>query len=419
MIVRWQGPPDADPSAPPAPPATTQPAEPAAAQPAPPAPDEPASAWVNAMLDNLLATGNRIADLPLFMIFGGVACFGAIALGLIALLCRGGRRPRLRRLLRVLVALLAVLAVAVAVDHKLVGIQRQLGDIRDRMSRDAMSRLASPGVGQGASRQAWLFDLPAARADIERQFGSAQVLPTACDDATDVVQIRLADPLVKCWLAVIDLAHPGLEICLGTNVDRKSLTSRFARDNGCSVAINGEAGRSPDANSGFGEWIGNLIDRGKPILLQDSDKRPFLAFSRENRATYSPAAVVDREVTPEKFNCIWGRIDAIVGGQVITADSRNRQPRTTMGIDREGRRLYLLVADGRQPGHSIGLTRAEVGRLMAAFGAHDGMLCDEGGSSCIYLAALGGIANTPSDNHGQERPTYTHFGVRLAPPPGQ
>ena len=38
---------------------------------------------------------------------------------------------------------------------------------------------------------------------------------------------------------------------------------------------------------------------------------------------------------------------------------------------------------------------------------------DEGGSSCIYLKKFGGIVNSPSDNAGEERPTYTHFGIHL------
>ncbi len=61
----------------------------------------------------------------------------------------------------------------------------------------------------------------------------------------------------------------------------------------------------------------------------------------------------------------------------------------------------------------MGFTRAEAGNLLKAFGAYNGMLCDEGGSSCMYLKRLGGICNIPSDSRGRERPTYTHFGIAL------
>ena len=79
-----------------------------------------------------------------------------------------------------------------------------------------------------------------------------------------------------------------------------------------------------------------------------------------------------------------------------------------MGISADGTKLILMVADGRQQNYSVGLMRTEVGQVLKAFGASNGMLCDEGGSSCMYMAPFG-IGNSPSD--GQERVTYTHFGV--------
>jgi hypothetical protein len=135
--------------------------------------------------------------------------------------------------------------------------------------------------------------------------------------------------------------------------------------------------------------------------------------NRGNRASFTSSVAIDREIGSDDYNVIWGRHDAIVDGEVETSDYRHSQPRTAMGIDREGRLLYLLVVDGRQPERSWGFTRAQVGWFLEAFGAHDGMLCDEGGSSCIYVKQFGGIVNVPGDYEGRERPTYTHFGVTL------
>ena len=64
----------------------------------------------------------------------------------------------------------------------------------------------------------------------------------------------------------------------------------------------------------------------------------------------------------------------------------------------------------------MGCTRSEAGWLLKAFGATDGMLCDEGGSSCMYVEWLGGICNSPCDFQGSERPTYTHFGISVNAP---
>ena len=121
----------------------------------------------------------------------------------------------------------------------------------------------------------------------------------------------------------------------------------------------------------------------------------------------------NRSVSPTAFNAIWGRSDLLVEGEIRGSDFVNRQPRTAMAISQDGTRLFLMVADGRQAGYSGGMTLPAVGQFLKAFGAYNAMGCDEGGSSCIYLKKFGSIVNSPSDNYGQERPTYTHFGIHL------
>lgn len=198
------------------------------------------------------------------------------------------------------------------------------------------------------------------------------------------------------------------------NLTRKSLTSEFAAQNGCSIAINGEAGSSPSPRASLGTWRGNLMDRGELLLEESSGtQRPFLVFDLTNRAGFVSEAADERTLPMGTLNAIWGRWDVLLAGSVPPSDTRDRQPRTGMAIDKTGKRLYLLVVDGRQPRHSMGFTRTEAGWFLEAFGAHDGMLCDEGGSSSMYVKGLGGIVNIPSDFQGQERPTYTHFGIAI------
>ena len=68
--------------------------------------------------------------------------------------------------------------------------------------------------------------------------------------------------------------------------------------------------------------------------------------------------------------------------------------------------LLMIVADGRKPAVSIGLTRPEFGALMRGFGATDGLAFDSGGSATLVARALGdagaSVMNDPSD--GRERP---------------
>jgi hypothetical protein len=81
-----------------------------------------------------------------------------------------------------------------------------------------------------------------------------------------------------------------------------------------------------------------------------------------------------------------------------------RHPLTGVGVTPDGRVLMVTV-DGRQPGYSIGMTLAEMGRLMLSLGAKHAFNLDGGGSTVISrrYAASGQfrVANRPSD--GKER----------------
>ncbi|MFK3731556.1 phosphodiester glycosidase family protein [Streptomyces sp. NPDC088090] len=73
-------------------------------------------------------------------------------------------------------------------------------------------------------------------------------------------------------------------------------------------------------------------------------------------------------------------------------------PRSMIGRDAEGR-LLLVVADGRRPGVSEGLSIDGAARLMRALGAREALNLDGGGSSVLATAA--GVVNRPSDATGE------------------
>ncbi|HKH90857.1 MAG TPA: phosphodiester glycosidase family protein [Gemmatimonadaceae bacterium] len=85
-----------------------------------------------------------------------------------------------------------------------------------------------------------------------------------------------------------------------------------------------------------------------------------------------------------------------------------RHPRTAVGIASDGRRLMLVVVDGRQKPYSDGMTLRELAELMRGLGARDAINLDGGGSTTLVHAeprSVGPlrIANRPSDPAG-ERP---------------
>jgi hypothetical protein len=105
-----------------------------------------------------------------------------------------------------------------------------------------------------------------------------------------------------------------------------------------------------------------------------------------------PALVADSAILPA--------VDTI--GQV---SFRNRNPRTAIGIANNGRRLMLVVVDGRQTPYSDGMTVRETAELMLALGARDAINLDGGGSSALVFMEPDQkklvVANRPSDATGE------------------
>ncbi|HET9424474.1 MAG TPA: phosphodiester glycosidase family protein [Gemmatimonadaceae bacterium] len=93
---------------------------------------------------------------------------------------------------------------------------------------------------------------------------------------------------------------------------------------------------------------------------------------------------------------------------------RNRNPRTAVGIANDGKRLILVVVDGRQAGYSAGMTLRELATLMLALGARDAINLDGGGSSALVHWSPDDrrlrVANKPSDANG-ERAVGNALGV--------
>ncbi|HEY4303093.1 MAG TPA: phosphodiester glycosidase family protein [Gemmatimonadaceae bacterium] len=105
--------------------------------------------------------------------------------------------------------------------------------------------------------------------------------------------------------------------------------------------------------------------------------------------------------------------DSVIAGDVDTNGDtgfRGRNPRTAVGIARDGRRVLFAVIDGRQKPYSDGSSLRETAAILLALGARDALNLDGGGSSTMVVSVPGPngstfsrIANRPSDAVG-ERP---------------
>jgi hypothetical protein len=357
--------------------------------------------FFNHLMDNIIAASWRLMDLPMYVLMILLILVFVLFYFLLLWLLKRYRLGR-KVVLRILLPVLGLMLVSFMVDFKISQMKREVELINQKY------------MNFRSNEKLMMWDQQYNIHELTNQFGEQLYLDQRfINEATKLFIFRKEDPKAVIYLTVTDLSYPGLEIMITPEFKEKYLTSKFAIENECYIAINGEAGESMAIDCDLGEWTGNWIVKNRPVLLEDSDKRPFLSFDRNNRATYFKAPLVDTTVTEEKYNTIWGRFDILLDGE-IQPDLYNRPySRTIMGIDREGKYLYMMVVDGKRPQYSLGLTTSESARLLKLLGAWNVMYCDQGGSSCMYLKNYGGIINRPADSDGSERPVYSHFGLSL------
>ncbi|MEO6908940.1 MAG: phosphodiester glycosidase family protein [Abditibacteriaceae bacterium] len=135
------------------------------------------------------------------------------------------------------------------------------------------------------------------------------------------------------------------------------------------------------------------------LLVASGAARPYL--EEVQRDTYA-----NLEFTApgwENYPTILGAGPQLVdNGQVHIGDENFRPdvlevgPRTAVGVDKDGNYI-VVVADGRRPLASVGLTLNEMGATMLSLGAVNAINFDGGGSSA--MAINGKLVNKPSDGY--------------------
>ncbi len=231
---------------------------------------------------------------------------------------------------------------------------------------------------------------------------------------------------------VIDTKTKGIKF-LVTPADSNSetplnarTTSQFLDEFGVQIAINGD-GFSPWWSRGLADYYPHVGDPIAPLGFSASQgddywqgveleegERPTLYISRRNAFTFN-------DKPNRVYSAISGDRMLVLQGQPISGlDDSGLDPRTAIGLNRNGRYLYLVVVDGRQPFYSAGISFADLAQLLIDQGAYSAMSLDGGGSSTMVMEGESGgpvILNSPIDNYipGRERPIANHFGVYANP----
>jgi hypothetical protein len=196
-------------------------------------------------------------------------------------------------------------------------------------------------------------------------------------------------------------------------------TTEFMDEFGVQIAINGDGfypwwSRGPldyYPQSGDPVTPNGFAASNKKIYAWDDGLGPILYISRRNGFGFRRPGNV--------YNAIAGDRFLVQGGEKEPGlDDRERDPRTALGFNKNGRWAYLVVVDGRQPFYSAGATFDELADILIAHGAFFGMSLDGGGSSTMVIQSENGeplILNSPIDQYvpGRERPVANHIGIYI------
>ena len=149
--------------------------------------------------------------------------------------------------------------------------------------------------------------------------------------------------------------------------------------------------------------IANVSEKGWTLVAHGAMRLLLSRFSVGQTA----AVQVNAPATWNKYSSILGagprllrrgKIETTEASEEFRPDVIARGPRSAIGVDRHGQ-LWFLVADGRAPEYSVGLTLSELAAEIQKLGAVEAICLDGGGSTAMTINNI--LVNRPSD--GSER----------------
>lgn len=236
----------------------------------------------------------------------------------------------------------------------------------------------------------------------------------------DYTGAQLADPRPLHIHALrIDLNEPGVHVAVTPSNGLEpgevftQTTSRFLEKANCQVAVNASLFAPESKSSGKPvDILGLSISNGSTYSLITPNLHA-IGWTRDQQVYFGRP---DFPEGVEIYNGVGGLLSVLIDGDVPTESDHLLQPRTIAGASQDGKTLFLVVIDGRQPGFSEGMTTIESGHLMMRLGAWNAINLDGGGSSTMAIEndfGRGVVVNRPPSPYlrGIQRPVANHIGV--------
>ena len=229
----------------------------------------------------------------------------------------------------------------------------------------------------------------------------------------------------------IDLTKPNLKFFVTPGKSnphqrefRAETTTDFLRSYSLQLAINGSLfsnfqPRFPwnhYPRSGDGVDVEGLVISEGQVYSEAKYGWPVLCILEGNRLEINP------------FDCPENTQSALAGTNLVVIDGKvveqgtdigatKLDPRTAVAIDKQGKKLWVVVIDGRQPGYSEGVTLEELGNLLKELGAVSALNLDGGGSTAMIMEEGKGVKVLNSPIHTRiplrQRPVANHLGIYI------
>lgn len=247
-------------------------------------------------------------------------------------------------------------------------------------------------------------------------------------------------------IVTIDLTAPGIKLLVTPGLSSPRMqqlrgmpapipvelsartTSEFLDEFKLQVAINANF-HYPSRDNLFGDvypntgemvnLVGQAISNGSEYSASEA-KWPVLCFSNVKQAQIIKSG-----------KCPLGTDQAVAGSTMLVAsgkavsvdknspDNQGLLPRTVVGIDASGKKLWLVLVDGRQPSYSEGVTLAELSQILVELGVDSAINLDGGGSASLVVAEPNGsrLVNSAVRNRipMSQRPVGNHLGIYAQP----
>jgi hypothetical protein len=244
---------------------------------------------------------------------------------------------------------------------------------------------------------------------------TTEIITRPFEGVRHIQRTETSPRLLSMHLIEIDLAGQGIDFRLtppisqGSNLTLRQTTRSFMTQQGAQLAINGDFYATQGAYANVLHLAVSDGVRYSPF----NGFEPAMNINQNNVAT----VVTRNHNDPSGYGTVpsvnlW---NAVGGNEYIVHNGNNvanwneLHPRTAIGVTAD-QKLLMFVVDGRQAGHSGGMTTPEVAALMIQYGAIHAINLDGGGSTTLAMAdPTPRVVNRPSD--GTERAVGNNLAV--------